>query len=70
MGPMMYLVMFMCMRTEPAKCEVWNMDYSGVSWKGCATYAEHWKDVGDENPYYKITHIRCSLNKFEVDWLR
>ena len=50
MEPMMYLVMFMCMRTEPAKCEVWNMDYSGVSWKGCAAYAEHWKDVGDENP--------------------
>jgi hypothetical protein len=69
MEPMMYVVIFMCLRTEPTKCEVWNTDYSGVSWKGCAESAEFWKNVEDDNPYDKVTHTRCSLNKVEADWL-
>jgi hypothetical protein len=70
MEPFMYVVIFMCLRAEPAKCEVWNMDYGGVNWRRCALFAEDWKNSMSESSYYNVTHARCSLNKVEADWLR
>jgi hypothetical protein len=58
----------MCLRTEPSKCEVWNMDYEGISWKGCQEWADRWQKMDDG--LYNITHVRCSLNKVEPEWLQ
>jgi hypothetical protein len=69
MEPVLYVVMFMCLRAEPLKCEIRNIDYPGVSWEGCKEWAERWKTVY-ENGTYEIKHARCSLNKVEPEWLQ
>jgi hypothetical protein len=67
--PMLYVVIFMCLRIEPLKCEIWNMDYPGISWKGCKEWAEAWQKTSG-NIIYEMKHVRCSLNKVEPEWLQ
>jgi len=64
--PMIYLVVWVCLRADPGVCRVWNVPFEMMSTMGCMRWGQMWAAAWDD-PTWEIKRWRCSTTPVDED---